>query len=764
MPRPPFPADANLASSFWNAPIGLFEADPQGQCVRVNRRWTEISGLSHDQALGDGWIAAIHPEDRLRVFSDWEAAARREDEFVLDYRMQRPDGTVVPIHGRATGLYDANGALTGFTGIAIEQEIRAAAENLPAPVPGLGDAIFDHAPVGLQIFNSRGISLRVNETQRRQLGMASVTTGVGQFNVLTDPFTAGTSLAKAIAHTLATGEPVETPAELVDYSAAAHWELSSAPRYVERSTFPLALENGEMAVALVARDVSEDVRAHHALRDAEKRFRQVFEAAGDGIVLVGTDYRAVLANPAFAAMVRAPESGLEGLDMLALFATEDDMFAVGTDLATSNKSVRNILARRLDGSEFHAATHFSNLFDDDGEPAGVLVVARDITDRIASRRAVEDSEQRLRNVIDALRTMVYAFDECEDGVLRASLCNSTLLRRLRLDFEDWVNTTPEDVLGEEWGSALRAQLTESLRTGRLVERIRTREVDNKTLTFHTRAIPTIDPATGRARVIVETRDVTIERENSRLAEDHARLVSLSTLAAGVAHDFNNLLHSILLGTDLATEASAANWVGLEILADVRNSALRAAELATKMLALAGQAPLYPVDVSLERLADGLRAAVRDAIPAGTTLTIDLRTPDAVISGDDSQVLRALSSIVTNAVEAGPSATEVRVTFSTTRPTPVEAARAYPPGAIVAQEYACIEVRDTGHGMDAATVARIFEPFFSTRFAGRGLGLSAALGVVRGHGGGIIVDSEVGAGTRMRILLPLANELEDEAAA
>jgi CheY-like chemotaxis protein len=225
------------------------------------------------------------------------------------------------------------------------------------------------------------------------------------------------------------------------------------------------------------------------------------------------------------------------------------------------------------------------------------------------------------------------------------------------------------------------------------------------------------------------------------------------LTGGVAHDFNNLL-AVILGNSRMALAEAAPGSPLHSrLARIGAAAEHGARLTEQMLAYSGKTgvALKPLDLSrlIEEMSDLLRASVSERC----ALEFDL-APRAAVEGDGTQLRQVVINLVTNASEA--LADGVGKLFVRTGLVEQDA-RALA-GAAGAKDprpgrYAFVEVADDGQGMDAATKARIFEPFFTTKFSGRGLGLAGVLGIVRAHRGVVRVESEVGRGTSVRVLLP-----------
>ena len=256
-------------------------------------------------------------------------------------------------------------------------------------------------------------------------------------------------------------------------------------------------------------------------------------------------------------------------------------------------------------------------------------------------------------------------------------------------------------------------------------------------------------------------DVTWRREaeaQRRLIEtrlDQAqRLESLGVLAGGIAHDFNNLLVAVMGNASLALAELDASHAAHECVRRIESASQRATELVKQMLAYSGRgrSQVESVDVSalLAELAELLKAAVTKRAPIRLALTKGLPAVEA----DATQLRQVAMNLITNASDAMGDG-DGSITLATGE---IEVDAHYLSGCLGGEglaegRYVFLEVSDTGCGMDEATVRRIFDPFFSTKTTGRGLGLSAVLGIVKAHKGAIRVYSEVGHGTSMKVLLP-----------
>jgi two-component system, cell cycle sensor histidine kinase and response regulator CckA len=236
--------------------------------------------------------------------------------------------------------------------------------------------------------------------------------------------------------------------------------------------------------------------------------------------------------------------------------------------------------------------------------------------------------------------------------------------------------------------------------------------------------------------------------------DAQKLESLGILAGGIAHDFNNLLTGILgnvslMRLELPTASALAEHVD-----QIEAVTIRAADLCRQLLAYSGKGRFVvrPLDVS--ELTRQTAPLLQLSIGKGATLRLDLADQLPAVDADASQIRQVLMNVVVNAAEAlGERPGVISVASGL-----IHAEGEYLRNTFLAPEladgkYVFLEVSDNGCGMGPATQAKIFDPFFSTKFTGRGLGLSAVLGIVRGHKGAIKVYSEIGRGTTIKLLFP-----------
>lgn len=262
-------------------------------------------------------------------------------------------------------------------------------------------------------------------------------------------------------------------------------------------------------------------------------------------------------------------------------------------------------------------------------------------------------------------------------------------------------------------------------------------------------------------VLVVAHDITGRKrsEEERLKlETHMRQVqkfeSLNVMAGSIAHSFNNLLMVVLGNLELALTQIPSPSPTSSYLENADKAARRVAELSKLMLTYVGQAGGDIRTVNLSESIREMAEILGATIPKNVSLKLDLSTEPAFFKADPSQLRQVVMNLVTNAAEAVADS-EGTITISTGTKYCNAAALRGPFQEAEPEEgdYVFLEVADTGSGMDEDVMARAFDPFFTTRFTGRGMGLAAVLGITRAYKGTVTLASQPGKGTRATVLFP-----------
>ena len=261
---------------------------------------------------------------------------------------------------------------------------------------------------------------------------------------------------------------------------------------------------------------------------------------------------------------------------------------------------------------------------------------------------------------------------------------------------------------------------------------------------------------GISRDITQLRVAQESRHNLELESQALRaqkLESLGVLAGGIAHDFNNLLVGILGNADLALDELDPTSELRELVEDIIISAKGAADLCREMLAYSGKGHFVVQPTDVNALALEMRPLLGVSAPKDVTIEYDLDPDLPAVLADTAQLRQVIMNLVTNASDAVEGQGFVKLRTHLVRRDHTRLAGNLLDSELAEGDYVSFEVSDTGNGMDAETIGKIFDPFFTTKIAGRGLGLAAVMGIIRGHSGGLRVDSEIGRGTTFEVLLP-----------
>ena len=262
---------------------------------------------------------------------------------------------------------------------------------------------------------------------------------------------------------------------------------------------------------------------------------------------------------------------------------------------------------------------------------------------------------------------------------------------------------------------------------------------------------------ARATAEVERRAAELDRRLLEQQMQHVqKLESLGLLAGGIAHDFNNLLTAMLGHLNIAQSRLIPEAPAMPALANLERIIHRTADLTRQMLAYSGKGRFVVQDRDLNLVISEMVHLLEVSISKKISLRLSLSGGPVPITGDAAQIQQVLMNLVTNAADAiGDRDGSIRITTSRMVLDRAYLDQVFHGQELGAGEYAILEIQDTGCGMSPEVLSRIFDPFFTTKATGHGLGLSATLGILRGHHAGIRIYSELGRGSTFKVLFPAA---------
>jgi PAS domain S-box-containing protein len=506
------------------------------------------------------------------------------------------------------------------------------------------------------------------------------------------------------------------------------------------------------------RKITDQEKAQVALRESEERYRFSLEAAN-----VGTwEWTIATGEDRWSANMESIHGMLPG----SFHGTIQDMMR--TVHPEDREMVSARIKRSIDTSEPYEVEYRTIgpggqvgwigakgrvVYDPrTGRPLRMIGVSMNITER----KKNEEERSRLAAIVDASNEAIMSL--APDGTVLT--WNGGAERIYGYSAQEMIGRnisilTPPD-RSQETVRKLAA-----LRRGESIHNFEARRQrkDGRTIWILMTASPIRD---GRGQVVAISaiaRDITEIKVLEEQLRQAAKLESLGVLAGGIAHDFNNLLVGILGNASLAKNTLPAASSVRQMLDDVISAGERAAVLTRQLLAYAGKGKfvIQPLDISA--LVREMANLVHASVPKRVAVRLRLAPSLPAVVADEAQLQQLIMNLIINAAEAiGDNSGTVTVTTGNLEisGSEIKGATGWSDPATPGR-YVFFEVEDTGAGMDEATIARIFDPFFTTKSTGRGLGLSAALGIVRGHHGFIQVISSPGRGSTFKVLFPAARE-------
>jgi two-component system, cell cycle sensor histidine kinase and response regulator CckA len=523
------------------------------------------------------------------------------------------------------------------------------------------------------------------------------------------------------------------------------------------------LEEARLRIAALEEAMAAQKQVEDALREDEEKYQIHFLLADDVMFSYNDQLKVLSVSPNVERILGYPPGDFIGKSLY-----EAGVLAPGCmNLAVTN-ALKVLSGQAVFGSIYEFIARDGSIrFGEvsgvpvmrDGRVTKVVTVARDITERIGMENSLKSSEERYRTTLEGLPDAV--------GILTTGDCrylyvNEGFSRMTGYWLGEAVGSSPIALNLAENENALEDFLA-LIRGAAPVERLECRCRRKDGVFFD--AVVSARPVEydGQSCMIVVMTDVTaakrIEEEKKLMEIQSQKFESLGTLARGIAHDFNNILTTIIGYTRMTLKDILAKSAGDHDFASVRSdleevrmSALRARDIVDQILAFSRHTEKVHAPLDLSSVVEDSLKGLSPILPRAIELIQDTGVP-GMIMGDPGQIHQVVMNLCTNAIHAMKDSRgrlEVSLAREDIDPTTCRSDLDLPQGPCLK-----LVVRDTGIGMTKRTLARIFDPYFTTRDKehGTGLGLSVVHGIVKSHGGCIICSSEPGQGTTFEIYFP-----------
>jgi PAS domain S-box-containing protein len=720
-----------------SAPIMIFYKDREGRFLRVNKALTERFNLPEEEVIGKT-VFDLNP---VRIAQGMTIADREVlksglpmfniiEEYVSASGIRWVQTDKIPIYGE-------NGLVIGLVGFAQDITERQQAKEALRESEERFRSLVENIDLGINLIGSDYRIKMINPSMERVFRKpASEFIGKKCFRELEKRETVCPHCPGKIA--MATGRKAEVETRGVrDDGSGIPVRVQAFPYFDARGEITGFIEVGEDITQRMEAE-KELKQAHAALAEEAIRRRLLVEQSRDGIVILDQNGKVYEANQRYAEML-----GYSAEEVRELYVWDWDAQWTREELL---EMVRHVDAtgdhfetrhRRKDGTflEVEISTNGAVL----GGQKLVFCVCRDISERKAAERALKESEEKYRLVFEKAPLGIVHYDRTSTitdsnemfaeiiGAPKGKFIGFHMIRQLRDDkMRQAVVASLKGEVGYYEGDYV------SVTAGKLTP---------------VRAIYqplfSLDGVIAGGVGIFE--DIT-ERQKAEAERLHfSKLESLATLAGGIVHDFNNILTAIMGNISLA---KLDQYDG-QRLTDAENACLRAKALALQLLTFAkGGAPIKELISVARLLTETGSFACR-----GANVRCEFSLPDNLwaVNADPSQLGQVSHNLVINAIQAMPTGGVITVQGENLV---VEAGSDLPldPG-----KYVKISIQDQGLGIPAEYLPRIFDPYFTTKQMGSGLGLATAYSIIKAHQGHIAVESTLGKGTIFQVYLPAAEQ-------
>ena len=553
---------------------------------------------------------------------------------------------------------------------------------------------------------------------------------------------------------------LEKPIDHLDVSTLPTKELQALVHELRVHQIELEMQNDELKKVQLALEASRD------------EFQDLYDFSPVGYFTLTNKGLIIQANLTGASLLGMTRSKLIHTRFGQFVTVESEAQLYRHFLSVikqGHKQACDLMLKRYDGSSFYARLESIRMdapVELQKANAGTHVcriAVIDITDRKKAEDAMRSSEVQFRGMFEGHNAIMLLVKPVTGRIVLANKAAErfygyTASQLVSMCIQD-INILPPAEVEAEMNFALHQLRNLFIFPHRLASgEVRTVEVHSSPIEHD-----------GTIMLFSIIHDISERKrlEEERLEMQHKllhaqKLESLGVMAGGIAHDFNNLLMAILGNLEFALTDLGLGAKGKKAIENAIQASERSAELSHQMLIYSGSAYYAPKELDLGELAHKNEDLLRSVIPQTTTLNFKIREGSPFIRGDEDQIQRVIANLVLNASESiRDNNGEVNLTTGV-----MDCDESYlslsrlqkkpSPGRFV-----LLEVTDTGCGMDAETQHKLFDPFFSTKFWGRGLGMAELMGIVKGHHGAIIVESEVGKGTTIRVLFPVPKEAQDQ---
>ncbi|MBI5075934.1 MAG: PAS domain S-box protein [Nitrospirae bacterium] len=733
--------------------IGL--VDKTGRITHANRRMAEMFGRTIEELLRCEYVELVHPSEKETGRKNMLALLSSEVPAVdLERLYWRKDGTQFWGHLACRRFHDVHGNEIGLIGVITDITMRKQAE----------EALKNNDERLNTILNNVGAAIFIKDTQ--YLYTYANRKVCELFGRSTDEIIGKSDKeffsAQSVEEIMRSDRPVIERGETVTREETGLKSFDKAPRTYWTVKLPLRDSMGTVTgLCGISTDITERKRIEEALRMSEKLLQTIIETEPECVKLLDENANLIMMNRAGLDMIQADSFDQvrdQNISQLVTSEYRQPFMNLAKQVFRGEAGTLLFEIIGMKGRHLWLETHAVPLRNDRNKITALLSVTRDVTERREAEEKLRQSEEFVRGILDTV----------DEGfiVIDRDYCILTANKA----YCSQVGGCDQDVIGSHcyeishkidrpcFEKGEECAVRQTFETGAPHSALHRHKDANGTILYvETKAFPIRDDS-GKVTSVIETINNITEKyllEEERLKTQ--KLESIGTLAGGIAHDFNNLLQGVFGYISMAKMTLDQKETSLAMLEQAEEALHLSVNLTTQLLTFSkGGKPMK----KLIRLEPTVENAVKFALSGShTDYRLDIVPGLWSVEADAGQLAQVIQNIVLNANEAMAGRGTVVIAVKNMDIPPKTNLRLPDGGRFVR-----MDIQDSGIGISGQNMTKIFDPYFTTKQRGSGLGLATSYSIIRNHGGLIEVRSEINRGTTFTIYLPASKETEVKAAA
>ena len=507
-----------------------------------------------------------------------------------------------------------------------------------------------------------------------------------------------------------------------------------------------AVLDGDILSGMIM-DISDRKLSEGALVESERRYRTLAEAAHDMIFIIDSEDKVQYANSFAAQSLGYSPEDIIGTPRETLFPADttsrqksflQKVFKNGEPLYSESET-------RFKNHKLWIGTMLVPIKDEGGEVNSVLGISRDITETKKTEEAIKKSEEKYRMLIENIQDGVFIIQDAKIKFLNeafAKIIGYTAEELVGIDIQKLIAPEDLDIVMDRYQQRLAGKDVPKEYEFLMLHK------DGVTRVIVNMLVGLVDYQ-GRTASMGTVKDVTEHKKMEAELQKAQKLESLGILAGGIAHDFNNILTAITGNISLAKMYAQPGLEVFDILTEAEKASLRAKNLTTQLLTFSkGGIPVKRLSSIPKLIKDSCSFAL-----SGSKIKCEISSPDNLwpVEIDEGQISQVIHHMIINAQQAMPEGGIIKVKAENI------SADAEHPLPLKGGKYLKISIKDHGIGISEEHLAKIFDPYFTTKQEGSGLGLASAYSIIKKHDGHITAESKLGEGTTFYIYLPASEK-------